>query len=78
MLFIKEENKAYLFPLTQKIMFKQVFQENTSFDGENAIKNTFLMMKNRKIKPESSKKGKKGEKDGKEEGKESEGSGSFP
>lgn len=47
-LFVKQGDSVLLFPLTQKVIFRQSLQSNV--DSEAAYKNTLLLMKNRKIK----------------------------
>lgn len=48
MLLIKQDDSVTLFPLTQKLIFTQSF--DSRIDNEDAIKNTLLLMRNRKIK----------------------------
>jgi len=50
MLFVKSKDTVTLFPLTQKLIFKQLYTQNGGIDLETANKNTMLLMKNRKIK----------------------------
>ena len=47
-LLIKQADSMTLFPLTQKLIFTQCF--NSKIDNEDAIKNTLLLMRNRKVK----------------------------
>lgn len=47
-LFVKQGDSVLLFPLTQKIIFRQTFE--STVDADAAYKNTLLLMKNRKVK----------------------------
>ena len=55
-ILIKNDDKFTLVPLTKKLIFKQIIQEKDEFDNEQAIKNTLLLMRNRKVKKEVKKK----------------------
>lgn len=48
---LKSESGFTLVPLTSKVIFKQkIVTGEEEFDQDEAIKNTFLLMKNRKVK----------------------------
>lgn len=71
MLLIKNSSNVTLFPLSQKVICKQVFLDTSNQDEDEAIKKTNLLMKNRKVRDPDHKKDKKAPKDAKNEEKKS-------
>lgn len=71
MVLIKDSNNVTLFPLSQKVICKQTFQDVSNQDEDEAIKKTNLLMKNRRVRDTDHKKEKKGAKEAKNEDKKS-------